>query len=206
MYPAQGILSCWLHFGLKIAAPHSQSGWKGPQEIPSSNSCLRHSHLWDYTLGLMQMLFANFQEGRSHSCLSKQPILKLKYSQEINFSSLNLPHFSCMFAFLILLPQLERQALPSPSPPGTQGLLLALQAEQALLFWDLLPGWAASLTILRNPLPQQFPVFPVLRGFIVQSKGHNHFPICFNAKHLGCQVPAIIPLQPAVIAAPEFLS
>lgn len=55
-------------------------------------------------LGPMQMLFANFQEGRSHSCLSKQP-LKLKYSQEKNFSSLNLPHFNYMIAFLILLPQ-----------------------------------------------------------------------------------------------------
>lgn len=31
-------------------------------------------------LGLMQMLFGNLQEGRPHSCLSEQPVLKLKYS------------------------------------------------------------------------------------------------------------------------------
>lgn len=34
-----------------ITAPHNKSGWKGPQEIPSRTSWLKHGHLWDPTTG-----------------------------------------------------------------------------------------------------------------------------------------------------------
>lgn len=95
VYPTQRVenLSYCLHFG--PVSSHNSSGWKEAQEVSSPNSWLKHGQLWDHTAvaqGLIQTLFENLQERRSHSCLSKQSVPKPNYSQWKSFPYIHFEH------------------------------------------------------------------------------------------------------------------